>query len=316
MTILATVCCLLAGRVRYLLPMREACAGYLPVILASVLYSIVYAAPMLGLPDLIPEGRFFAPGHMMLLAVMLIPVDILAFQLQHRKGRRILWVTSFFILVGIYGGTIALGCFRGFLFYEMTRYNAAVAVTNSIIEDYPRYSYTVVSPTDELYQIIEYGWHEELLSFVENCSSGKYTIPTEYVFLYIEKRPLLYAQSHFFTGPSWLGEEKYLEPYWERYSLRYPDSGASQSPQVIANVAAPQEAAKDMPWYDVPWSMYLKHENRTILEAKAYEWCRQFTERYPSVLKVYYEDDDFVCYYFRQDVEGMLYELGNGAADG
>ncbi len=309
LTAAATVICLLAGRRQCFLSMREVCAGYPPVILSSVLYIVVYAAPLLGLPDIIPEGRFFAPGHMMLLAVTLMPVDILFFMLRHLKSRWFLWTVSLVILMGIYAGTIAFGCFRGYLFYEMTRYNTAVAVTNSIIENYPQYSYTVVSPTDELYQIIEYGWHEELLSFVEKSSSGEYTIPSEYVFLYIEKRPLLYAQSHFFTGPSWLGEEKYLEPYWERYSLRYPDSGASQSPQVRASAVSAEEALKDMPWYDVPWFVYLKHESRTVLEAKAYEWCQRFAAQYPSVLKVYYEDEDFVCYYFRQDVGEVLYDL-------
>ena len=56
--------------------------------------------------------------------------------------------------------------------------------------------------------------------------------------------------------------------------------------------------------------MYTQPENRTVLESKAYEWCRRFAEEHPSVLNIYYEDDSFVCYYFRQDAGKPPYELG------
>ena len=54
------------------------------------------------------------------------------------------------------------------------------------------------------------------------------------------------------------------------------------------------------------WGLYMS--GRTILESKAYEWCQRFAQKYPSELKVYYEDNDFICYYFKQDVE-MPYNL-------
>ena len=55
--------------------------------------------------------------------------------------------------------------------------------------------------------------------------------------------------------------------------------------------------------------MYTNIETRTILESKAYEWCQKFSELHPNKLNIYYEDDDFVCYYFRQEAES-LYNLG------
>ena len=58
--------------------------------------------------------------------------------------------------------------------------------------------------------------------------------------------------------------------------------------------------------------MYLQLENRTILESKAYHWCQQFARQHPSILNVYYEDEDFVCYYFRQDAGSLPYNLGSG----
>ena len=54
--------------------------------------------------------------------------------------------------------------------------------------------------------------------------------------------------------------------------------------------------------------IYLDLETRTILESKLYAWCQQFDEEYPGVLHTYYEDDEFVCYYFRQNPRNN-YEL-------
>lgn len=311
LTAMSAVLCLLVSFCSPLQRMRKVCAGYPPVIAASVLYVVVYAAPMLGLPDIIPEGRFFAPGHMMLLAVMAIPLDVICSCLLHFFNCLTMWGLSLLPVAGVYSAAILSGSFRGYLYYEMTRYNSAVMVTNSIIDTYPQYSYTIVSPTDELYQVVQHGWHEELLTFVEKCGSGEYTIPSEYVFIYVEKKPLLYAQSHFFQGPSWLAEEKYLEPYWETYAFKYPDSGTSQSPEIAATEISAESSARDLPEYYTSWDMYLKLDNRTVLESKAYDCCQRFAERYPSILKVYYEDDDFVCYFYKQDVNEGLYELGN-----
>ena len=58
-------------------------------------------------------------------------------------------------------------------------------VTDDIVKTYPKYQYTIISPTDELYQTIEYGRHEELLTFARNVQQKGYTLPTRYLFLYI-----------------------------------------------------------------------------------------------------------------------------------
>lgn len=39
-----------------------------------------------------------------------------------------------------------------------------------------------------------------------------------------------------------------------------------------------------------------------------YYWAQAFMKLYPNEMKVYYETDDFVCYYIHQNVE-CLYNL-------
>lgn len=282
----------------------ETCSRYPLVIVLSFLYVIVYATYMTGRLDILSEGCFYVPGHMMLLAVIVTPVDLLLSEIAINYKEFTAYILSRIAVVGIYGGSIILGVFRGYLFYEMTRYNAAVEVTNLIIDTYPKYSYTIVSPTDELYQVIQHGWHEELLSFVENSKGEEYTIPTENIFIFVEKRPILYAQSVFFKGPWWLGEEKYL--------LQYSDGEVFQNSDLITSEISREAALQSLPEYDNPWTMYSTLDNRTILESKVYDWCIQFSEQNPAALNTYYEDDDFICYHIIQDMEEELYNLGIG----
>ena len=302
-TIMLILCCLIKIR-HHSRPIDIICSGYYPVIFCSFLYIVIYIAPKIGLPDFIPEGRFFVPGHMMLLAIMIMPIDLVFYKLKDSCTNMVQQLLSVLVIVGIYVGAIMLGSYRGFLFYELSRYNSTVNVTNSIIDTFPQHSYTIVSPTDELYPVVQYGWHEELLTFINKCEEGDYTIPTENVFIYIEKKPLDYAQYHFFRGPSWIGEEKYSAQV-HRDSKKV----VSQSPEIKSTQISKAEAQKDLPEVYNAWVIYKQVENRVILESKAFEWCQRFMEKYPSAMNVFYEDDDFVCYFFKQDINDSLYNL-------
>ena len=52
-------------------------------------------------------------------------------------------------------------------------------------------------------------------------------------------------------------------------------------------------------------------ENRKILESEMYYWCQEFKTRLPNEIKVYYEDEDFICYVIEQNPE-HLYNLNLG----
>lgn len=299
------------GRLRPHGRLYQISRGYPPVILFTFFFIGTYAMPYLGYPELISDSRFCSVGHLMILAVMVMPADVFFSWLAGFCSEAVLKTASVISTAGIYVFTILLGNYHGFLFYELSRYNSTVKVTNSIIDTFPQYSYTIVAPTDELYPISEYGWHEELQAFVEKSAGTDYSLPSEYVFIYVEKKPLLYAQAHFFEGPFWLGEEKYCDIYWEKYSQKFPHSGASQAPEIKSSEVSETAAQSEMPRIYNAWFPYTRLENRTILESKAYDWCSRFAELYPHTMKVYYEDDDFVCYYFRQEAEA-LYNLGIG----
>lgn len=279
--------------------MREICSGYPPLILFTFLFVFLYAAPRLGLPELISDSRFCSVGHMMIMALVMIPADVIFSALTRFFRAVILRAVSFFVAAGIYMLTILTGHFHGYLFFELSRYNAAVEVTNAIAEKFPEKSYVIVSPTDELYPTIDDGWHEELLTFVSNIGNDRYTFTAENAFFFVEKKPLQYAQAYFFEGPPWLAQMKYKDIYWDKYSSKYPDTGAAQAPEINASEVSEREAQKELTVYENPWFSYRRLPDRTILESKAYDWCRSYAGLHPENTEIFYEDDAFICYHFK-----------------
>ncbi len=271
---------------------------YLPMIFVIFIFMVIEKSSALGLPQLVDTPRMYSIVHMLLLVVMAMPVDILFTVFGIFCAEGVLQVLSIFSIIGICYMIIASGNYHGFLMEYLTRYDAAVMVTNSIIENFPKNKYTIVSPVDELYQVAQYGRHEELLTFVQEIQKKDYTLPTDYVFLFVEKKPIEYAQLHFFQGPSWLGSNKYSE--------RYPD--ITIHPNVVAEEISKEDALKDVLFYSLLSESYSFIESRVILESKAYLWCQNFAKLYPFEVNTYYEDEDFICYYFKQNPYA-LYDL-------
>lgn len=266
--------------------------GYMPIIMASILFMVVYASPVLGLPQLIADSRICTTEQLLLLAVITMPIDMIFILVSRFCIDCIMRVLSVFTAVGICSSIIISGNYHGYLYCELSRYNAAIKVTDSIMNKFPKYRYTIVSTTDELYHIVNDGRHEELLTFIQKADKDDYKLPTEYVFLYIEKRPIEYGQSHYFCGPKWLAGEKYVDFY---------SSFASRCPEINASEISKKESQKDILLYERPSLSYTILESRTILESKAYLWCQNFSKLHPFEVKVYYEDENFVCYYFKQN---------------
>ena len=283
---------------------REVCSfdGHLAAAIISVILMFLYVAPYVGLPALVAGSRLCNTEQVLCLMMYAVPVDYLLTLLGRLRPALPLRAISALLVFGVYLLARGLGIFHGYLYYELTRYDAAVSMTNWIIDKIPKHMATIVSTTDELYQIIEHGYHEELLTFINYSSDPTYTLPTPYVFVYIEKRPIQYAQYHFAQGPSWLAAEKYL-PF-------YQEGIASQCPEIISGEISLAQANKDVKYGGKLSDTASDLEGRTILESKLfYKWKKEFSGFYPYESSVIYEDDDFMCLCFTQNVDS-LFSLG------
>ena len=277
---------------------------YLGITAASVTFMILYAAPFLGLPEIIAGARLCLTEQVLLLSMMALPADEVLFAIGRRKMACILPYLSVLGVAAIYAGTNYFGVYHGYLYYELTRYNSVVNLTNRIASEYPKQRYTIISTTDEIYQVIESGWHEEILDFYYKSKLEKYYIPTEYLFFYVEKNPIQYAQYHFFAGPRWLAQKKYSQ-YYKYSNAVISEGSAIKSSNISEDVLG--EPLTDM---GKASDAYSNLKNRTILESELYFWCQDFKARLPYEIQVYYEDEDVVCYMIKQNPE-HLYNLGS-----
>ena len=277
---------------------------YFGITAASIIFMILYAAPFLGLPEIIAGARLCLTEQVLLLSMMALPADEVLFAIGRRKMACILPYLSVLGVAAIYAGTNYFGVYHGYLYYELTRYNSVVNLTNRIASEYPKQRYTIISTTDEIYQVIESGWHEEILDFYYKSKLEKYYIPTEYLFFYVEKNPIQYAQYHFFAGPRWLAQKKYSQ-YYKYSNAVISEGSAIKSSKVSEDVLG--EPLTDM---GKASDAYSNLKNRTILESELYFWCQDFKARLPYEIQVYYEDEDVVCYMIKQNPE-HLYNLGS-----
>lgn len=276
-------------------------SGYFTLFFMSLIYIIVYSSPGLGLPVIIDSTRICAIVYLLDIAVFVGVFDVLFYVAGNLLTEKKLQAGSSLVIMVITVGIMLSDYFHGYLYFALTRFDVTVQITNQIIDELPKESFTIVSPTEELYQVIEHGYHEEILTFLNNQEKDTYTLPTKYVFVFVEKKPLRYVQIHSFSGPAWLARDRY-------YEVMYKKSG-SVWPDYVGSEITEEEAGKEIIQYRKLSDSYSQLESRTIIESKLYYWCEDFMSQYPNEVKIFYEDEYFVCYYWKQNTQ-RLYNLG------
>lgn len=169
-------------------------------------------------------------------------------------------------------------------YYFQTK--GAMLVDCDIMRKYDDHKWTIVSPVNDTSVILNNGYHYELSDFIlkqENWNKNiKITIPTKYVFIYIEKRPIVLYGNRFYK------DDKEIV---NRDMITYEDSK-----KIL------DKANKD----NVNYQKY-----RTILMAKAYYWAQEYKKYFPNEMSIYYEDDELIVYRIVQNE----YALNNFSID-
>ena len=157
--------------------------------------------------------------------------------------------------------------------------NGAVTCLSNIIQENKDKTWTIVSANDETQMGLDHGWHYEIITFLRQMekmeASTKVLIPTQNIYFFIEKIPLDYRVTYSGSGQS------------------ISKKGASQALPNLGGI-----------------EMY-QGEERWIVMSRMYYWAQAFMEKYPNEMKVYYEDDQFICYRIPQN----MYHQYNFAID-
>ena len=260
-------------------PMRG--SGIISIVIAEIMLGLVLVSGSLGWPMLMEPYRtsvYFA----YLIPVGLVmtmdgAVNILLLARLPKVQQMIGLILTALVMICSTKYNWMRGSFGG----GGLEMNEAILCTTNILKDNKgqNNTWTIVSANDELRMIEEYGRHTETIEFLEGMEywnpTKEVTIPTEKVYFYIEKKPLNYANG---------------------YAGEIPEVSEEQAQQEL-----PKNSGLSA--YNGP--------RRSITMSRMYYWAQKFMELYPNELKVYYENDRFVCYYIEQNV----YRLYNFAID-
>ena len=246
-------------------------ANYIALGMYVFVILIFAGAQRLGLMVLFDAARasvFSEPFQCMLLA---LPLDILFFAIAKVRSKPVQCIAATLSLgiCAAAGYTIVdNGLMHKYFDVNLAYYNEPDFLISRIQKEYPKYDYTIVSPTDEYYAVVEHGYHTELSELVAMVE-GKYPafkIPTQYIFFFIEK----YTLQDYFEGRQFVNRES---------------------------------AKKDFIYQASTQDYYYQ---RNVIESKAYYWAKEYQRMYPNQMHVYFENDIYICYVLEQNKNSPL----------
>ena len=247
-------------------------AGIFAMVVAEVILGLILVSGTLGWPMLMEPYRASIYLAYLIPVVIIMTVDGAVNLLFLDR----LWETRQAVGLTLTGVMIFYSTkydwIRGSFGGGSLEMNEAILCTTNIMKDNEGQDnkWTIVSANDELRMIEEYGRHTETIEFLEDMEywnrTKEVTIPTEKVYFYIEKKPLNYANG---------------------YGGEIPVVSEEQAEQPL-----PQNSGINA----------YNGTERSVTMSRMYYWAQKFMELYPNELKVYYENDRFVCYYIDQNV--------------
>lgn len=261
---------------------RQPCYGAMLISAAVyiVMMTVILAAGRLGIPRIMDPARsciYYAYSLPILLVFCLDGVLYLVSGCGYFK--EVCRVISLWCML-ISFGVIVIGDHTKEAFIAgHFETNEAVTCLTNIIRQEEDFMWTIVSANDELRMGEDHGYHYETITFLKQMEKkgdeAIITIPTPKVYIFVEKVPLDYAVKYELSGQ------------------RISETGADRS----------------LP-YGAGLSPY-QGENRWVVMSRMYYWAQEYMRLYPNEMKVYMENNKFVCYV----VEQNPYDLYNFAID-
>ena len=233
------------------------------------LLCVFQASAKLGLPQLLEVSRYSVYIGYGLPIVWSLCLDAVVYLLfQERRGIHMGGMAA----LAAACVAVALTGFREPVCLSAYETNEAITcVANILKENKGNTSWTICSANDEQQMTWERGYHYEIIEFLRNQAQIKedtdITIPTDTVYFFIEKVPILYLDYLNTIKPE------------KKVSLEGAETPLPQMRGILPYI----------------------EEERWVTMSHMYYWAQAFRELYPNEMEVYYETDNFVCYRVRQD---------------
>ena len=249
------------------------------VAFSIIFIHMMFIAGVFGLPKLMDQNRTRIYMTYSLAVLVALDFDIVPYIISRFINLKTLYNTiSFAICVVAVIRVVDVYGLREPIVYSqigMLESNGAVECLSNIIKENEDRTWTILSANDELRMMDKHGYHYEILDLLKDMKKNpdkRITIPTKYLYIYVEKTPL-------------------------NYSVAYDKSGQKVSRE---------GAATPLPQYGGIVSYTGRY--RWVVMSKMYYWAQELQKLFPEDVSVYYEDDDFICYKLVQNTSN-LYNL-------
>ncbi|MCD8068020.1 MAG: hypothetical protein LUE87_03870, partial [Lachnospiraceae bacterium] len=245
--------------VYFILRKNDYAARLLTTALFMVFMLVLLSAVYLGLPQLMNATRSSLYYCYCLPVLWCMAADsVLTLVFGWTKKRWIADAPSFAVTAGVICFLCAAGRVRSPYLRVALESNDAVTCLTNIIRENEDYTWTICSANDERLMAYDYGYHYELYTLLSEIKYGDedtdITIPTKYVYFFVEKIPLDYD----------------YEGIYEESGQSISVEGASRTLPIYRSVTQYQA------------------ENRWIVLSKFYYWAEALRELYPNEMTVYY----------------------------
>ena len=245
---------------------KERTVLFTTIIACTFIMLLLYRASDLNLPQITHPART---------GVFLAPMIGILYASGFESIGKIISYTAKSLHKNYVNITLCCGCFAicvsllfnyppGKLNVRPLEYEAAVANYLVIKRDFPALDWTIIGPAEQLQEAVGYGWHTDLLRFVqahtpEEVGKREFVlpIPTHHIFVYTEKVPL----------------------HWEK-ALTENDADLDLEP----------EGPDPFKQY------YMNGRQRSILEAKAIQLMEAYKDAHSNIT-IFYEDDNMRIYH-------------------
>jgi len=240
----------------------KARAGLVFVIMTLLLY-LQYRAQDIGIPALMEASRtgtFLGLAAAVMFGLFIGMIDL--FPIKKWIGVAVKIIASvivFTFLFHLSNFSLPVG--------DRLEYDEAAYSYMQIKEDYPASNWTIVSPVEQYSEVMGYGWHTQLWTFMQEIEAKKdeVKIPTQYVFWFVEKIPLNTTQ---------------------------------KISETDAKLAFPVITGNDDEYYTIA-------ANRRIIEAKAYYWLEDYRSKNKN-MTIYLDTEYLRIYMIKQDTNNPV----------
>ena len=250
----------------------------LSVMIYMIVLMLMFSSRQIGIPVLMQNYRISSIMSMTVPLLLGIPFEFFYELLEKRKWSRYFANTVILAITGICViGVYQLGYTRQLGRFVMQNSESAVKTFYKIIDEYEDYNWTIVSSVQEYGLCLDVGYHTELIDLFKDFENKpSFSIPSKYVFIFVEKRPIQVGNSMYVYLKDGIGNL----PTW---SL--------------------SDANNSFTFSDLDGSSDDYVEYRPIIMAKSYEWAEAYRRYFPKEMTIFYEDYNFICYRLTQETD-------------